>query len=421
MFLTAAKEFYGKVSDEEKTILVIDADEHIQEKLVEVMSDKPCRFVFEDKATEAIVQLAMEFPNFLIVSMEMPDGEGAELLENIREFDPDIPMIVLTAAPTKEKLIAAKRAKAVDILMKPPDYGRIKSRLAAHLWVSEELLAARAAGGAAAAAPGGPDQKKPVKEEDKTFEQLAAEAMGKIAADSPREDFVEAIPKGAELLNINDAIAGMKVAKTLIFNDVVYADKGEILTDKKLEQLSRMGAPEVVVYINEELKKKVEARKKAMAAKAAIGTKTPTGEKTFAKVKRAQVRVKTEEPAKVKRKLMDGSEMTVDGQVADMSGGGCALLTAEPLTKDEEIALTFSLDGGSFPMENVRGLVRHSMRRFGTDELPYRSGIFFNSITERFRENLITKLFKIERDNKKKEDEMRARFGYGPKKFRKRD
>jgi hypothetical protein len=31
---------------------------------------------------------------------------------------------------------------------------------------------------------------------------------------------------------------------------------------------------------------------------------------------------------------------------------------------------------------------------------------------------MITLLFKIERDNKKKEDEMRARYGYGPKKHR---
>lgn len=390
------KEHYPLKMDE-KTILVIEADEKVQQQIQETFADKPCRFVFTDQAGEAVVQLATEMPNAIIASLEMPDGDGVEMLQNIREFDDQIPIVVLTGAPTKEKLVAAKRAKAVDILLKapgkPPDYSRIASKISSYLWVSQELLDATAAGaeGAETAKPPEPEP----------------------------EPFVEAVPKGAEVVNINDTIAGMRVARTLVMNGVIFADKGKVLTNDIIKHLTRMGVPEICVYIDQSLKKQVEQRKKAMAAAPVIQAAPASGgEKVFSKVKRTAVRTKAEEPTKVKRTLKDGSTVEVDGLIVDISAGGCALLTADPLDRGEEIILNFSLDGGKFPMKDVRGIVRHSMRRFGTEEFPQRSGIYFNSLTEKFRENLVSLVFKIERDNKKKEDDLRARYGYGPKKAR---
>jgi DNA-binding NarL/FixJ family response regulator len=375
------------VAMDEKTIMVIDADEGVQHKIQESFADKPCRFVFVDQAGDSIVQLAMESPDVVIAALELPDGGGVDLIENIRDFNDSVYLVVLTGAPTKEKLIAAKRAKAIDILLKPPDYTRLAAKISTYLWVHPDLLTGKEGeGGEADAAP--PPEPEP---------------------------FIEAVPKGAEVLNINDAIGGMKVARTLMFNNVVFADKGQILTDEKILKLNRMGVPEICVYIDIALKKKAELRRKAEMAKPVMGVKTQTGDKSFSKVKRQQVRVKVSEPAKITRTLKDGATVELDGVVADVSGGGCALLTADPLIKDEQILINFTMDEGKFLMKDTRGIVRHSMRRFGTDQFPQHTGIFFNSITEKFRENLITVLFKIERDNKKKEDELRARYGYGPK------
>ena len=47
---------------DEKTILVIDADEQIQQQIQESLADKPCRFVFVNETSEAIVQFATEMP-----------------------------------------------------------------------------------------------------------------------------------------------------------------------------------------------------------------------------------------------------------------------------------------------------------------------------------------------------------------------
>jgi hypothetical protein len=355
-----------------------------------------------DQAADAVVSLMTEMPDAVVLSLEMPDGDGVEVLQNIREMDENIPIVVITGAPTKEKLFAAKRAKAVDVLVKPPDYKRIISKVGYNLWVSGEL----------------PQSAVPSAEPVGSFSAAAAAALG--GEPEREEPFVEAVPKGAEVININDSIAGMKVARTLFLNSVVFADKGQILNDKTINRLTRMGVPEICVYIDKALKKKVEDRKKAMAAASVVTAPAASGagEKGFSKVKRGAVRAKVDAPAKMKRKFKDGTEAEIDAQVADISGGGCALLTTIPLDKGEEILLSFDLDGGSFPMKDIRGLVRHSMHRFGTEEFPQRSGIFFNGITEKFRERLITLIFKIDRDNKQKEVQLRARFGYGPKKYR---
>ncbi|HOO56843.1 MAG TPA: response regulator [bacterium] len=387
------------MTDEARRIMVIEADEAIQDLIRESLSDKPCEFIIVDQASEAIVQLAMEGPNLIIMSMEMPDGDGIDLLGNIRDFDDKVPLVVMIGQPTKEKIVAAKKSRAIDILLKPPDMKRLAGRVSNSLWLNPELV-------------------KNKKDEEITFEQAAADAAAKLSQDMPREPLEEAIPKGAEVININDSIGGMKLAKTLVWNDVVYGDKGQVLTDKLILQLNRMGVPELCVYTDEELKKKVRQKKKMEAAKPVMGAKTDGGEKVFSKVKRAQVRVQTEEPVKLLRTLEDGTQEEIDGQIADISGGGCALLTAMPLVKGEELLMDFSLDNGTFKMEKIKGIVRHSMKRFGTDDFPQRSGIYFTNITERFRENLITKLFKLERDNKKKENDLRERYGYGPKRRR---
>ncbi len=63
---------------DEKTIMVIEADEEIQNRIQECLADKPCRFVFVDQAGESIVQLAMESPDIVIAALELPDGGGAD-------------------------------------------------------------------------------------------------------------------------------------------------------------------------------------------------------------------------------------------------------------------------------------------------------------------------------------------------------
>jgi len=382
---------------EERTILLIEPQEDIREEIKNSLSDKPCRFVELEQAGEALMQVAVEGPALVVLTLEQPDADGLEVLRGIRDFDAGMPIIVLIGEPTREKVVASKKAGTLDILLKPPDYDRLASRAANVLWEDPDAVSR-----------GG----------DLDFEE---ELQKHQLEEEQKEKFEEAIPKGAEIANINDVVPGMKLAKTLVYNDVVYGDKGQVLTQDTIKHLNRMGVPELCVYTDPELKRKAEEKKKKQAradairttdSGAAVGTTPdqPKGEKVFAKVKRSAVRVDVDEEVHIKYEVDEGMELEMEGRVVDVSAGGCGLITKDKLKRGNQITLDFSLDNGKFPLENVKGVVRYAGTNSGSKDYPYRAGIYFTNLTERFRENLISALFRIEREQQKEKSDRRGRF-----------
>ena len=90
-----------------------------------------------------------------------------------------------------------------------------------------------------------------------------------------------------------------------------------------------------------------------------------------------------------------------------MSAGGCAFLSAERIEKDQECVLNFKLDN-TFEMKDVKAVAPSILRhRIITN---FRAGFLFTSLTEKFRENLFTKLFDIQRAQKQENVEIRERI-----------
>ncbi|MFH1538974.1 MAG: response regulator [bacterium] len=358
----------------DKKILVVEPDADFMELLKEAFEGLPCSFIHVADPNDAVMMFAVEGPDFVMISMDLPGVDPVTTLKSIREFDEKMPIVVLSKRYTKEMIIGAKQAKAADILVKPPDFKRLRSRVSGFLWTEEELGVLESG------------------------EELPEE-------EEPEEEFVEAIPKGAEVLNVNELVAGMRVARTLVHSEVVYADKGEVLTENKINHLNRMGVPEACVYIDPKIKKK--------SAKDKMPTFSPRGlpgagggsEKVFSKVKRSQIRIKVAIRGKAYLPKPDGGMEEIDIEVEDLSGGGAAILSKVKFDKDNEITLNFKLDD-QMEFKDAKALVRHSTRR-GTDENPFRTGIYFTSVTEKFREDLITHLFKIQQEQRKKEAERR--------------
>ena len=393
---------------EQKTLLIIDADAEVQQGIQTAIPDRPVDFKFVDASAEAVVSLMVEAPHLVIACTEMPDGDGVSMIKNLRAMSPNLPFIILIGEPTKEKVIAAKAARPIDILLKPPDWERIAGKVKAALWIDRELLRQQQEQAAQEAA------KKNGKKTD------GKEPPPPPPPEQEPAPFVEAIPKGAEVMNINDTIGGMKIARTVVVNDVVYGDKGQVLTDQTIKQLNRMGVQEVCVYTDLALKKKAEQRKQALlrqASAVADQQKTPEGGKVFSKVKRAAIRVDTDIIGTFTSKDENDQQYEDTCNIVDLSAGGCAILTKDKLRKDQVLMLSFDLEG--LKMKNVRGVVRHCMARNAKPpEYPMRSGIYFDGITERDKEMLFNKVFQIERANKQAEDKLRERFGYGPKRRR---
>lgn len=362
-----------------KKILLVEPDADFFDKLKECFEGLQCEIAHVVDPNDAVMMFAVEGPSFVVMTMDLPGVDPVSILKGIRDFDAVIPIVIVSSRYTKEMIIEAKKARATDILVKPPDFGRIRNTVCSRLWTTEEMQAMTAA----AAGETSP--------------------TAALMQDEPQEEFVEAIPKGAEIANVNELVPGMRIARTVVLNDVVYGDKGQTLTQEKIDQLNRMGVSEVCIWIDPKFKKKSAA---AALPKALANIQLPGGGKVFAAVKRTQIRVPLSLKGKAGIVNEAGAPEEIDIEIVDMSGGGAAILSKGKISKDSEMLLNFVLSD-DIEFKNAKALVRHCTKR-GTEAMPFRSGVFFTSVTDKFREDLITRLFKIQQEQRKKDADKRS-------------
>ena len=66
-------------------------------------------------------------PRVVLLDLQLPDGDGLELLDRLRIQTPDTRVIVITANGSINRAVQAMRAGAFDFLVKPFDEGRLLS------------------------------------------------------------------------------------------------------------------------------------------------------------------------------------------------------------------------------------------------------------------------------------------------------
>jgi DNA-binding response OmpR family regulator len=91
-------------------------------------------------AEDAERMIASEFPDLAVLDLELPDGDGLELLEKVREadrvagrFDPDLPIVVLSGRATEVDRLRGFQRGCDDYVGKPFSYPELHARIAALL------------------------------------------------------------------------------------------------------------------------------------------------------------------------------------------------------------------------------------------------------------------------------------------------
>ncbi|MBB5016768.1 DNA-binding response OmpR family regulator [Chitinivorax tropicus] len=100
-------------------VLLVEDDLALGEALSQALQQAGWRVVWVRRLKEARTFLSTTPPDALLLDLGLPDGEGGELLQGLRQQGKTLPIIVLTARDGLETRLAGLRDGADDFLVKP--------------------------------------------------------------------------------------------------------------------------------------------------------------------------------------------------------------------------------------------------------------------------------------------------------------
>jgi two-component system NtrC family response regulator len=101
------------------TILVVDDEPNYLIVLSELLRDEGFEVFTAPGADEAMAIVREVDLDLVITDMQMPDKNGSALMEEVKDHNPDLPVIIITAYAEVDKAVAAMQAGAFSYLAKP--------------------------------------------------------------------------------------------------------------------------------------------------------------------------------------------------------------------------------------------------------------------------------------------------------------
>ena len=110
---------------EHAQILVVDDDSAMQELLADFFRSQGARPVGFNTAQPALDYLSNHPIDLVITDLKMPQMNGMEFIEKIKEIHPETPVIMITAFGSIESAIDATKRGAFDYIVKPFKLGEV--------------------------------------------------------------------------------------------------------------------------------------------------------------------------------------------------------------------------------------------------------------------------------------------------------
>src|SRR6188768_3951019 len=108
-------------------ILIVDDEQSYRQLLTLVFENDGHHIRTAINGREALLMLQDEPAEVIISDVKMPDMDGIELLNNVREFLPDVGFVLMTAFATVDTAREAFKLGADDFIQKPFDVEELKA------------------------------------------------------------------------------------------------------------------------------------------------------------------------------------------------------------------------------------------------------------------------------------------------------
>jgi len=106
---------------EGRPLLLVDDDAPFRQRLSMLLSRKGFAVTSVGSLQEARVEAARLKPAHAVVDMRLEDGNGLDLVAELRAMSPDVRVVMLTGYGNLATAVAAVKAGAIDYLAKPAD------------------------------------------------------------------------------------------------------------------------------------------------------------------------------------------------------------------------------------------------------------------------------------------------------------
>ncbi len=124
------------------SVLIVDDERTLARSIKAFLNESGYNAEVAGTAEQALEQLERLRPDVIFLDVRLPGMSGIELLQKIHEFDPAVPVIIMTAFGTIEGAVDAVKRGAFDYLKKPVDLDELKllaDRAREHAVMRQEL------------------------------------------------------------------------------------------------------------------------------------------------------------------------------------------------------------------------------------------------------------------------------------------
>jgi two-component system NtrC family response regulator len=108
-----------------ETILIVDDEKNYLLVLSAVLEEEGYEVLTALSGPEALETQKSSDVDLVLTDMKMPGMDGIELLERIKVYDPDLPVIMMTAHGTVDKAVEAMQKGAYSYILKPFENERL--------------------------------------------------------------------------------------------------------------------------------------------------------------------------------------------------------------------------------------------------------------------------------------------------------
>jgi len=111
--------FAAPMKTAQGTVLLIEDDAALARSLIRVMNAEGYQVVHANSGSAAVEKVMSRSFDAVISDLNLPGASGVDVLNVVRAYDPDVPLVLMTGCPTVDTAIEACSLGVLEYLVKP--------------------------------------------------------------------------------------------------------------------------------------------------------------------------------------------------------------------------------------------------------------------------------------------------------------